>query len=224
GGAAENGEAETSEPAGLSAGPRTPTVAMCTRRGRIKRVDLSAFANIRASGLICMGLQAEDELTYVRLTSGSEDVLIVTAMGQALRFSEGLVRRMGRSAGGVRAMRLKKDGDYIAGMEVAEEGGFLLTVTERGFGKRTPLDEYTAKGRGGGGMRTMTSNLDATGRLVAARVVKPTDEVTFITADGVALRQKVTDIPASGRATKGSRLINPREGDSVASVARLMQG
>ena len=196
---------------------------MCTRRGRIKRVDLSAFANIRSSGLICMSLVAGDELTYVRLTTGSGDVLIVTAMGQALRFGETLVRRMGRAAGGVRAMRLKREGDYIAGMEVVEPGGFLLTVTERGYGKRTTLEEYTAKGRGGGGMRTMTSNFDATGRLVAARVVQPTDQVTLITADGVALRQKVTDIPASGRATKGSRLINPREGDTVASVARLME-
>ena len=198
-------------------------MAMCPRRGRIKRVDLSAFANIRASGLICMSLVAGDELTYVRLTTGNGDVLIVTAMGQALRFGEALVRRMGRAAGGVRAMRLKREGDYIAGMEVVEPGGFLLTVTERGYGKRTTLDEYTAKGRGGGGMRTMTSALDATGRLVAARVVQPTDQVTLITADGVALRQKVTDIPTSGRATKGSRLINPREGDTVASVARLME-
>ena len=213
-------ETPVSTPDGKSA---MPTVAMCTRRGRIKRVDLSAFANIRASGLICMSLVAGDELTYVRLTTGSGDVLIVTAMGQALRFGETLVRRMGRAAGGVRAMRLKRAGDYIAGMEVVEPGGFLLTVTERGYGKRTTLDEYTAKGRGGGGMRTMTSNFDATGRLVAARVVQPTDQITLITADGVALRQKVTDIPASGRATKGSRLINPREGDTVASVARLME-
>ncbi len=213
-------ETPVSTPDGKSA---MPTVAMCTRRGRIKRVDLSAFANIRASGLICMSLVAGDELTYVRLTTGSGDVLIVTAMGQALRFGETLVRRMGRAAGGVRAMRLKREGDYIAGMEVVEPGGFLLTVTERGYGKRTTLDEYTAKGRGGGGMRTMTSNFDATGRLVAARVVQPTDQITLITADGVALRQKVTDIPASGRATKGSRLINPREGDTVASVARLME-
>ena len=103
--------------------PAMPTVAMCTRRGRIKRVDLSAFANIRASGLICMSLVAGDELTYVRLTTGSGDVLIVTAMGQALRFGETLVRRMGRAAGGVRAMRLKREGDYIAGMEVVEPGG-----------------------------------------------------------------------------------------------------
>ncbi|HRA01178.1 MAG TPA: DNA gyrase subunit A, partial [Thermoflexales bacterium] len=110
-----------------------PTIAMCTLRGRIKRVALSAFSNIRASGLICMTLQEADELSYVRLTRGNNDVMIVTALGQALRFKEQLVREMGRAAGGVRAMKLKKEGDYIAGMEVVEDKGFLLTVTARGY-------------------------------------------------------------------------------------------
>ncbi|HQV69347.1 MAG TPA: DNA gyrase subunit A [Thermoflexales bacterium] len=198
-----------------------PTIAMCTLRGRIKRVALSAFSNIRASGLICMTLQEADELSYVRLTRGNNDVMIVTALGQALRFKEQLVREMGRAAGGVRAMKLKKEGDYIAGMEVVEDKGFLLTVTARGYGKCTSLDEYTAKGRGGGGMRTMTGALDVTGELMAARVVQPSDQITVITSAGTAIRQKVEEIPVSGRATRGSRLINLREGDAVASVARL---
>jgi DNA gyrase subunit A len=200
-----------------------PTIAMCTHRGKIKRVDLARFANIRSSGLIAMSLAEGDELSYVRLTHGNGEVMIVTAQGQALRFSERLVRQMGRTASGVRAMRLKKQGDYIAGMEVIEPNGFLLTVTEKGFGKCTELDEYNAKGRGGSGMRTMTSALDVTGELVAARVVQASDQITIITADGTALRQRVNDIPKTGRATKGSRLINLRDGDSVASVARLQE-
>jgi len=200
-----------------------PTIAMCTLRGKIKRVDLSAFANIRANGLICMTLADGDELSYVRLTSGNGEVMIVTAQGQALRFGESLVRRMGRTAGGVRAMRLKKEGDTIAGMEVIEQKGFLLTVTGKGFGKCTELDEYNAKGRGGSGMRTMTGALDVTGELVAARVVQASDQVTIISANGTVLRAKVDDIPKSGRATKGSRLINLRDGDVVASVARLSE-
>jgi DNA gyrase subunit A len=208
---------------GSSNGHAVPTIAMCTFKGKIKRVDLGSFANIRASGLICMTLADGDELSYVRLTPGDGDLMIVTAQGQALRFSEKLVRRMGRTAGGVRAMRLKKQGDYIAGMEVVEPNGFLLTVTERGYGKCTTLDEYNAKGRGGGGMRTMSGALDVTGELVAARVVQPTDQITIISAGGTALRQRVSDIPTSGRATRGSRLINLRDGDSVASVARLEQ-
>ena len=220
----ENGadEPNGAEPAPPSPnGHSSPTIAMCTRMGKIKRVDLGAFANIRSSGLICMTLADGDELSYVRLTPGDGELMLVTAQGQALRFSEKLVRCMGRAAGGVRAMRFKKPGDYIAGMEVVEPGGFLLTVTERGYGKCTTLDEYNAKGRGGSGMRTMSGALDVTGELVAARVVQPNDQITIISANGVALRQRVSDIPKTGRATRGSRLINLREGDSVASVARL---
>ena len=202
-------------------GHATPTIVMCTRLGKIKRVDLSAFINIRSSGLICMTLAEGDELSYVRLTVGNGEIMIITAQGQALRFKESLVRRMGRTASGVRAMRLKKQGDYIAGMEVVEAGAFLLIVTERGFGKCTTLEEYSVKGRGGGGMRTMSGALDVTGELVAARVVQQTDQITIITSDGTALRQRVTDIPKSGRSARGSRLINLRDGDAVASVARL---
>ena len=201
----------------------TPCIAMCTLMGRIKRVALSQFTNIRSTGLICMSLAAEDELTYVRLTPGNGELILVTAQGQALRFGETLVRQMGRTASGVRAMRLKKDGDYIAGMEVAEAGGALLTVTERGYGKCTSLDEYSIKGRGGSGMRTMGGTLEQTGVLVAARVVQPTDQVTLISSNGVVLRQKVSAIPQSGRVTRGFRLMSLREGDGVASVARLAE-
>ena len=130
---------------------------------------------------------------------------------------------MGRTASGVRAMKLKKEGDYIAGMEVIEPSGLLLSVTEKGYGKCTSLDEYSAKGRGGSGMRTMTNDLSVTGLLIAARVVQPTDQVTIITSAGVAIRQKVSDIPVSGRSARGSRLINVREDDMVASVARLAE-
>ncbi|MCS7061229.1 MAG: DNA gyrase subunit A [Anaerolineae bacterium] len=217
--------AEEDEDAGDvdQAPPAAPCIALCTRKGRIKRVALRHFANIRSTGLICMSLLPDDELSYARLTPGNGDLILVTAQGQALRFRETLVREMGRSAGGVRAMRLKKEGDYIAGMEVAEPGGALLTVTEKGFGKRTPLEEYSVKGRGGGGMRTMTSDLEQTGLLVAARVVQPTDQITLISASGVVLRQRVSEIPQSGRTTRGLRLMKLRDGDSVASVARLAE-
>ncbi len=194
---------------------------MCTRNGRIKRVALSQFTNIRSSGLICMALSENDGLSYVRLTPGDGELILVTAQGQALRFNEARVRRMGRTAAGVRAMRLKRVGDYVAGMEVAEASGFLLTVTERGYGKCTPLEEYGIKGRGGSGMRTMGGTLEQTGVLVAARVVQPTDQITIISSNGTVLRQRVSDIPKTGRATRGSRLINLRDGDAVASVARL---
>jgi DNA gyrase subunit A len=225
-GAQVEAEPEASEPVATQPaadGNLLPCVAMCTLKGRIKRVALSQFANIRASGIICMSLTGDDQLAYVRLTPGNGELVLVTAQGQALRFDETLVRRMGRTASGVRAMRLKRDGDYIAGMELVEPGGFLLTVTERGFGKCTSLVEYPSKGRGGGGVRTLGGTLDVTGLLVAARVVQPSDQVTVISAAAVVLRQRVRDIPQSGRAARGSRLINLREGDSVASVARLAE-
>ena len=204
-------------------GPAIPTVAMCTLRGRIKRVPLSAFTTIRSSGFICMTLNGDDQLSYVRLSPGNSELILVTAQGQALRFDESLVRCMGRTASGVRAMKLKRDGDYVAGMEVAEVDGYLLSVTERGYGKCTSLDEYTAKGRGGSGVRTMGGTLDTTGLLIAARIVQLTDQITIISSNGVALRQKISEIPKSGRSARGSRLINLREGDSVAGVARLAE-
>ncbi len=220
-----DGDAQALDEAGevtlASNGNYAPTVAMCTRMGKIKRVDLGVFVNIRSNGLLCMTLSDEDELSYVRLTPGNGELMLVTAQGQALRFSETLVRRMGRAASGVRAMRFKMPGDYIAGMEVVEPGGFLLTVTANGYGKCTSLDEYSTKGRGGSGMRTMSGALEVTGELVAARVVQPDDQVTIISANGAVLRQRVSDIPKTGRATRGSRLITLREGDVVASVARL---
>ena len=199
-----------------------PTIAMCTIKGKIKRVNLSAFANIRASGLICMTLAEGDELTYARLTEGNGELIIVTAQGQALRFNEHLVRLMGRSAGGVRAMRMKHEGDYIAGMEAIEPNGYLFTVTEKGYGKCTDLREYTAKGRGGSGMRTMAGELDQTGLLVAARVLQETDQITVISANGTALRAAVADLAKTGRATRGSRVISLRGNDTVASVARIV--
>ncbi len=200
-----------------------PTIAMCTTRGKIKRVALSAFSNIRQSGLLAMSIADGDDLNYVRLTSGAGEVLIVTAQGQALRFDETLVRLMGRTASGVRAMKLKKEGDYIAGMETVEPNGYLLVVTEKGFGKCTELSEYGSKGRGGSGMRTMTGALDVTGRLVAARVVHDSEQITVMSAAGTVLRAHVKDIPKSGRAARGSRLINLRDTDVVAAVARLQE-
>ncbi len=139
-----------------------PTIAMCTRLGKIKRVDLGAFVNIRSSGLICMTLAEGDELSYVRLTERQRRSHDRHRAGPGVA----LQRIAGAADGphghrGVRAMRMKKQGDYIAGMEVVEPSGLLLTVTERGYGKCTTLDEYSVKGRGGGGMRTMSDDAGA---------------------------------------------------------------
>ena len=194
---------------------------MATARGKVKRVDLEEFASVRPSGLIAINLEEGDTLGWARLTSGKDEVIFVTENGQALRFSEDKVRSMGRAAAGVQGIRLKK-GDAVTSMDVIQPNGALLIVTANGFGKQTPLKEYTAKGRATGGNYTIDPKaIPTTGKIAAARVVQMTDDLTIITANGVALRLKVKEVKQAGRATRGVHLIKPGEGDSVASVARI---
>jgi DNA gyrase subunit A len=194
---------------------------MATRKGRIKRVELREFASVRPSGLIAINLDDDDQLGWVRLTSGSDDILMITERGQALRFPETDVRAMGRTAAGVNGIRLKK-GDFVTSMEVAEADGYLLVVTTQGYGKRTPLHEYPTKGRATGGVLTIDKNaLRKVGLISAARVVQTADHLTMISSNGVVLRTKVEEISESGRATRGVKLMNLGNGDNVASIARI---
>ncbi|MBI5962211.1 MAG: DNA gyrase subunit A [Chloroflexi bacterium] len=193
---------------------------MMTARGKVKRVTMEEFASVRPSGLIAMSLEEGDQLGWARLTSGKDEIIIVTENGQALRFSETKVRSMGRQAAGVQGIRLKKD-DLVTSMDVVEKDGSLLIVTTKGFGKQTPLEDYTAKGRATGGISTINPRAIAeVGKIAAARVVQKEDDLTIMTANGVTLRMKVREVKQSGRATKGVHLIKPQEGDGVASVAR----
>ncbi|MBI3172942.1 MAG: DNA gyrase subunit A [Chloroflexi bacterium] len=194
---------------------------MATARGKVKRVELEEFASVRPSGLIAMNLEDGDTLGWARLTSGKDEVIFVTGGGQALRFGEDKIRSMGRQAAGVQGIRLAK-GDAVTSMDVVEKDGALLVVTTNGFGKQTPLKDYTAKGRATGGIATIDQKaLGEIGRIAAARVVQKDDQLTIITSNGVVLRLKIKDVKQSGRATKGVHLIKPQEGDSVASVARI---
>jgi len=194
---------------------------LATARGKVKRVDMEEFASVRPSGLIAMTLEEGDYLGWARLTSGRDEVIFVTENGQALRFSETKVRAMGRQAAGVQGIRLKK-GDLVTSMDVIEKDGSLLVVTTKGFGKQTPLKEYAPKGRATGGIATIDQKaLKEIGRIAAARVVQKADDLTIITANGVAIRIKNKDVKQAGRATKGVHLIKPQEGDYVASVARI---
>lgn len=194
---------------------------MMTGRGKIKRVKMEEFAAVRPSGLIAMSLGAGDTLGWARLTTGRNEIIIVTEGGQALRFGENKIRAMGRQAAGVKGIRIAK-GDRVTSMDVVEKDGCLLVVTTKGFGKLTLLKEYTAKGRATGGVSTIDHKaLKEIGRIAAARVVQKADDLTIMTANGVTIRLKVKDVKQSGRATKGVHLIKPQEGDSVASVARI---
>lgn len=200
--------------------PNTYCVLM-TGRGRIKRVSMEEFASVRPSGLIAMNLDDGDTLGWARLTSGKDEIIIITENGQALRFGEEKVRSMGRQAAGVQGIRLAKD-DAVTSMDVVEKDGALLVVTTQGYGKQTPLKEYTPKGRATGGISTIDQKaLNEIGKIAAARVVQNNDDLTIMTANGVTIRLKVKDVKQSGRATRGVHLIKPQEGDSVASVARI---
>ncbi len=195
-------------------------IMMMTGRGKIKRVQTDEFASVRPSGLIAMSLEEGDTLGWVRLTTGKDEIIIVTESGQALRFSETKVRAMGRQAAGVQGIKLKTN-DLVTSMDVVEKDGSLLIVTTNGFGKQTPLTEYTAKGRATNGISTIDQKaITEIGKIAAARVVQKDDDLTIMTANGVTIRLKVKDVKQSGRATKGVHLIKPNEGDSVASVAR----
>jgi DNA gyrase subunit A len=194
---------------------------MATRNGKIKRVELSNFAAVRPSGLIAISLGKGDVLGWVRLTSGDDEIILVTEQGQALRFHEKLVRPMGRPAAGVRGIRLRK-GDFVTSMDVIDPAGDLLVVSEKGYGKRTPLKEYPAKGRATGGVITLSrSKRDVTGGVAAARVVDEEDDLTIISSGGIVLRTKMKQVKQAGRATMGVRVINLKEGEVVASVARI---
>ncbi len=194
---------------------------MATRNGKIKRVELSNFAAVRPSGLIAIGLEKGDVLGWVRLTSGDDEIILVTEQGQALRFHEKHVRSMGRPAAGVRGIRLRK-GDFVTSMDVIDPKGDLLVVSEKGYGKRTPLKEYPPKGRATGGVVTLSrSKRDVTGRVAAARVVDEEDDLTIISSGGIVLRTKMKQVKQAGRATMGVRVINLKEGETVASVARI---
>ncbi len=197
---------------------------MVTRNGRIKRVSLDEFAAVRPSGLIATNLEEGDQLGWAKLTDGKQEIILITERGKALRYHEDSVRAMGRQAAGVTAVALGDD-DHITSMDVLVAECDLLVVTRNGYGKRTPLAEYPVKGRATMGVLTLDQSKidgdDGTGIIVAARVVHPDDELTIISTAGQALRLKVRDIRRAGRPTMGTRLINLKEGDTVASVARL---
>jgi DNA gyrase subunit A len=157
-------------------------------------------------------------LGWVRLTQGDQDLIVVTEQGQALRFREEDVRPMGRAATGVHAIRLDPD-DYVASASVVEPEAELLTVTTKGYGKRTPLSEFLVKGRYGKGVRCVGGRRGRSGVIAAARVVHPDDEVTLISSGGQVLRTHVADIPQMGRSARGAKMMDLKPGDEVASVA-----
>ncbi|HEY7292546.1 MAG TPA: DNA gyrase subunit A [Vicinamibacterales bacterium] len=196
-------------------------VVMGSRLGVVKKTALSAFSNPRAGGIIAMGVEEADAVIAAQITDGSGEVFIASRYGMAIRFPETDVRPMGRAAYGVRGISLRGD-DFVVSMEVVKPGGTLLTVTERGFGKRTEIDEYRVQSRGGVGIiniATTTKN----GLVVGVSYVQEGDELLLITQQGMILRMATNDVRAIGRATQGVTLINIEGEDKVVSIARLVE-
>src|SRR2546426_6552051 len=196
-------------------------IVMGTRRGIVKKTALSAFSNPRAGGIIAMGVEEGDAVIAVQVTDGTGEVFIGTRYGMAIRFPETDVRPVGRTAYGVRGISLRGE-DYVVAMEVVKPGGTLLTVTERGFGKRTEIDEYRVQSRGGVGIiniATTTRN----GLVVGVAYVQQGDELLLMTQQGMILRMPTDDVRAIGRATQGVTLINIEGDDKVVSIARLVE-
>jgi DNA gyrase subunit A len=197
-------------------------LTMITRGGEIKRTALSEFANLRSNGLNAFDLESGDSLGWVLHTSGKDDVLLATRAGLAIRFPESDVPVRGRTAGGVKAIRLGKDDALVAACRVLPDA-LLLVVSENGFGKCTPLKEYRVQSRGGKGIFTMNVTRK-TGSVVAAEVVEKDDKVILVTANGKGIRLRVADLRITGRIAQGVKLIDLAEGDMVAAITRIVLG
>lgn len=192
-------------------------LTMVTKNAVIKRVALSAFRNVRKNGLIALDLAEDDELSWVRLTSGSDDLLVATRFGKVIRFHEADVREMGRQARGVRAIRLA-EGDVVVGMSVLRENGLVLTVSETGYGRLSNPEDYRLQHRGGMGI--LNYHVEKYGNVAAIKVVDLDDDIILIADDGVIIRIEAGSIRICARPSKGVRVMKVNEGSRVITMAR----
>ena len=198
-------------------------MVLATRQGQAKKTPLKEFEEVRRNGKIAMRLDDGDELIAARLASEASDVVLVSSDGQAMRFRVAELRSASRVSGGVRGLKLKGDA-YVVGAEAVEPNGQqLVVITERGFGKRTALDQYPVKGRGGQGVRTLNIT-PKTGNVAAVRMVAPNHELMLVSEDGILIRTKVDSISLLGRNTQGVTVMKVGENDRVASIANFDPG
>jgi DNA gyrase subunit A len=197
-------------------------VLMATAQGTVKKTALAEFSNPRKAGIIAVDLDAGDYLIGAAITDGRHDVMLFSDAGKAVRFDENDVRPMGRTARGVRGMQLEPGQSVIALLVAEDEAQSVLTATENGFGKRTPIAEYTRHGRGTKGMIAIATS-ERNGKVVAATLVRPDDEIMLITTGGVLIRTRVAEVREMGRATQGVTLISLDEGTTLAGLQRIVE-
>jgi DNA gyrase subunit A len=196
-------------------------VLLATRKGIVKKTEISAFSNPRQAGIIALGVEDDDSLIEAVLTSGKDEVLLGTRQGVAIHFLEEDVRPMGRAAYGVKGIELE-DGDEVVGVEVVSPGGTVLTLTSNGYGKRTAIEEYRLTGRGGKGIIDIKTT-GRNGSVVGVKFLRGDEQVMLITEKGMIIRLNTAEISTIGRNTQGVRLIQLEEGDHLVSVARLAE-
>lgn len=202
----------------VSKNDNAANLIMCTVRGVVKKTPFEQYKNVRQSGLIAINLDAGDELRWIRMTSGQDEVIISTAQGQAIRFHEKDARPMGRVSRGVRGIRLRAN-DHVIGMDIVEEGSSIFVISKYGYGKRTKVAQFTAHARGGVGIRSAVVN-DKTGELMGVKALASAEqEVIIISKQGITIRLGINDIPEIGRATQGVRIMRLNDGDEVVSLA-----
>ena len=197
-------------------------IIMATERGLVKKTVLSAYKRPMKGGIYAIDILEGDKLIEARLTDGSNDIILGSSKGKAIRFSETDARPMGRKTRGVRGMRLEKSDDIVIGMIVIKRSGTVLAVSENGYGKRTGIDAYPIRKRGGKGVLTIRTT-EKIGKMLSIKEVVDSDDLMIITENGIMIRQPVAKIRTIGRATQGVRLIKLDEGDSIASVTRVME-
>lgn len=196
-------------------------IVMCTKNGVVKKTSLEAYSRPRANGIIAINVREGDHLLESKLTTGESDILLALKSGRAIRFNEKNVRAMGRSASGVRGVTLAHDKDEVVGMVCVESGEeTILVVSEKGYGKRTDIDDYRITNRGGKGVKTLQVT-DKTGQLISIKAVTDEDDLMIINRNGIAIRIAVQELRVMGRATQGVRLINLKGSDEIAAVAKV---
>jgi DNA gyrase subunit A len=188
----------------------------------VKKTVLSAFSRPMSKGIIAVTLDDGDHLIGVALTDGKQDAMLFSDAGKAVRFAEDEVRAMGRNAGGVRGMKLQEGQSVVSLLTSSDENLAVLTATENGYGKRTPVAEYTRHGRGTQGMIAIDCS-ERNGKLLAAQLVGPEDEIMLITTGGVLIRTRVSEVREQGRSTQGVRLINLDDGEKLAGLEKIVE-
>jgi DNA gyrase subunit A len=197
-------------------------IVLCTKKGVIKKTTLEAYSRPRVNGINAVTVRDGDNLLEAKLTNGNNNIMMAIRSGKAIRFPESLVRPMGRNASGVRGVRLADDQDELVGMVCVEEGdnNDILVVSEKGYGKRSAVEDYRTTNRGGKGVKTLNIT-DKTGQLASIKAVNDEDDLIIINKSGVLIRLEVKSLRVMGRATQGVKLINIKDSDSIASVTKV---